>query len=78
MTPESLQGNLIVNFPHFDIHYSDDESDFYVYSGYVKPGTHTILVYDPITDQLMKKENIFVMPREDDLLHTKQQSINYD
>ena len=42
MAPERLEGDLIVNFPLFDVHYTD-ESDFYVYSGYVKLGDNCLM-----------------------------------
>ena len=48
--PDSYNNNdLIVNFPIYDSHHHD-ESDFFVFSGYMRPGTHSLIIYDPVTD----------------------------
>lgn len=62
--------DLIVNWPLYDSH-DHDESDFYVFSGYMKPGTHSLIIYDPVTDQLLKKENIYILPRSGELKNPK-------
>lgn len=44
-----------------------NEDDIFVYSGYLKPGIHNIMLYDPQTQELYMKENQVIFPRKEEL-----------
>ena len=53
---------MSINEPPFD----GSTEDIHVFSGFVKPGRHVIIIYDPETKQFYHKD-IVVEPRRSDL-----------
>lgn len=44
---------VVVNMPSYSI-LSQSENDVFIYTGYIRPGKHTIFVYDPQIDCFFK------------------------
>jgi hypothetical protein len=51
----------------------DDDEEIYMYAGFVRPGKHTIIIYDPVNGHFYRKHNIFIRPRDKD---TKIQNVD--
>jgi len=58
-----INKQLVINKPVFDIN-NPDENDIFIYSGYIKPGNHLIYLYDPVTNILYKKQDIYAFPNQ--------------
>ena len=48
---------LVVNFPPFDGRSTNDFA-IYTFSGFVKPGRHVIVIYDPPSGRFFRKDFI--------------------
>lgn len=60
---DELNPEVTINEPVFNKDRSN-EDDIYVFSGYVKPGTHSIHVFDPQSKKFYKSQPILIRPRE--------------
>ena len=54
---------LFINRP-LAVAQSPDEDDIFAYSGYIKPGKHQIVIFDPTGNSWYEINNIVVDPRE--------------
>lgn len=64
----------VINRPIFD-EKNPNEDDIFVYSGYLKPGIHNIMLYDPTTQELYMKENQVIFPRKEELQLVKGEEV---
>jgi hypothetical protein len=53
-----------INFPSDD---SVNGDDLFVFSGFIKPGFHVIIVFDPVKEEFFKRD-ILVEVRKDEIL----------
>lgn len=63
-------GDDFINYPTFDPG-RPEEDDIYIYAGYVKPGVHDIIIYEPFSKKFYKLKNFVVFPRVEDIKYTK-------
>jgi hypothetical protein len=52
----------VLNTPYFDKN-RETEDDIFVFMGYVKPGVHTVYIYDPVTEDFLQSPSIVVQAR---------------
>ena len=52
----------VVNYPLFDVS-MPDEDDIFLFSGYMKPGVHNLVIYEPSSQKFFKMSNLVVFPR---------------
>jgi hypothetical protein len=60
-----------INYPEFDPE-NGEEDDIFLYSGYMKPGVHDIVIFDPSEEKFYRLENLVIFPRKEDIKHSKQ------
>ena len=61
----------VINYPQFDVS-KPEEDDIFMYQGYMKPGVHNLIIYDPSSRKFFKMSNIVVFPRTEDIKIIKQ------
>ena len=44
-----------------------NEDDIFAFSGYVRPGRHTLLIYDPFSDSFFEISNLIIEQRKEDI-----------
>lgn len=42
-----------------------------MYAGYMKPGVHDIIIYEPFSKKFYKMQNLVVFPRAEEIKSTK-------
>ena len=64
---------MTINFPPFDGHKAEC-CEIFTFAGFVKPGRHVIIVYDPATCKFYKRD-IIVEVRKKDIIISEQNEI---
>lgn len=41
-----------------------EDDEIFMFAGFIRPGTHSFMVYDPVTKSYWKRDNIIVTPRD--------------
>ena len=54
-----------INLPNFE--HNQRKLDLYVYAGYLKPGYHQLLIYDPILERAYAKDFVLNLNLREDI-----------
>ena len=49
-----------------------NEDDILAFSGYVKPGRHTLVIFDPSCDSFFEISNLIIEQRKEDIPNNKE------
>lgn len=72
LLPTDHEPAMVLNIPYFQDS-KPVEDDIFVFHGFVKPGVHTVYVYDPETDEFLESNQIFIREREAEIQNAKEE-----
>ena len=64
-------GVTFINRAMFDSE-NTNEDDIFAFSGYVKPGRHSLVIFDPSTNSFFEISNLIIEQRKEDIPNNKE------
>ena len=52
-----------------------NEDDIFAFSGYVKPGRHTLVIFDPVSKSFFEISNLIIEQRKEDVHNNKETAL---